>query len=338
VPFPYLAPPRPWSHARPSSRWCQAWQGAAPVQRHHAHGLCSDRVGNTAVRAPLLSVPRASLLSMMLRLLGQFRDVDSTESEGKTSRHSGRLLRGVQIGFRCGDALTKQVTDELNAARTESAALEGDGGTRWVVGSHSHSNVNSGAWRFTVALREVEEVRAERLEFLGLALAPSHYDERETSGDDVLMIVAEVAPSAEDSEALERHITEQRLRNEGETAHYFDLRRIGVQDKPLQVRFGRCLWQKGEGGARRHLLIFVAAEGDDEETRRRYVGFDEPRGSNAARIALQGREIAEAIIQEIGLADLLTPEALERIRRRGESAWDKRFRDLSETSDLSLFH
>lgn len=275
---------------------------------------------------------------MMLKLLGQFRDVDSTESEGKTSRHSGRLLREVEIGFHCGDTLTKQVTDELSAAREESAALEGDDGTRWVVGSHSHSNVNGRGRRFTVALREVEEVRAESLEFLGLTLAPSHYDEHEASGDDTLIIVAEVAPSFEDSEALERHILEQKLRNEGETTHYFDLRRIGVQDEPLQVRFGRCLWQKGEGGARRHLLVFVAAEGDDEQTRRGYVGFDEPRGTNAARMALQGREIAEAIIEEIALADLLTPGALERIRQRGESAWDKRFRDLSETNDLSLFH
>lgn len=213
---------------------------------------------------------------MMLKMLGQFRDVDPTESEGKTSRHSGRVLREVEIAFRCSDALSEQVTDELNAAREESAALEAEDGTRWVVGSHSHSNVDGRAWRFTVALGEVEEVRAERLEFLGLALAPSHYDERDASRDGVLVIVAEVAPSAEDSRALERHIIEQRLRNEGETNHYFDLRRVGVQDEPLQVRFGRCLWQEGDGRARRHLLVFVAAEGDDE---RKYVGFDEPRSS-----------------------------------------------------------
>lgn len=276
---------------------------------------------------------------MMLKLLGQFRDVDSTEGEARTSRHSGRPLRQVEISFHVSDAAIKQVTDELNAAREERAALEDDDGTRWVVGSHSHSNVNGGAWRVTAVLREVEEVRAERLEFLGLTLLPSHYDEREASSDDLLMIVVEVAPSPEDSAALERHITEQRLRNEGETAEYFALRRVGVQDEPLQVRFGRCLWQKSEGGARRHLLVFVAAEGDeDEEARRKFVGIDEPRSSNAARLALQGREVAEAIIDEMALAELLTPEALDRIRRRGETAWDRRFRDLNETSDLSLFY
>ena len=276
---------------------------------------------------------------MRLKFLNQLRDVDSTENEGKTSRHSGRLVREVEIGFRCDDALVKQVTDELNAAREKKDALEGDDGARWLVGSHSHSNVNGGAWEFTAALREVEQVRAENLEFLGLTLAPSHYDEREAPGEDGFIIVAEVAPSAEDSEALERCIKEQKLRNAGETIHYFDLQRIGVQDEPLQVRFGRCLWQEGESGVRRHLLVFIAAKGDDEPTRRRYIGFvDEPRGTNAARVALQGREIAEAIIEEIALANLLTPQALERIRQRGESAWEERFRDLSQTNDLSLFH
>lgn len=275
---------------------------------------------------------------MMLKLLGQYRDMDATESGVKTSRHSGRLVREIEVGFRCRDALAEQVSDELNAARVETSALEGDDGTRWVVGSNSRSSVDSGAWDFTATLREVEVVHAERLEFLGLALTPAHYDEPEITGDESLVIVAEVAPSAEDSEALERHIVEQGLRSEGETTRYFGLRRIGVQDEPLQVRFGKCLWQKGENGARRHLLVFVAADSDDEQTRRGHVGFDEPRGSNAARIALQSHELAEAIIEEMALADLLTPEALERIRHRGTLARDKRFRDLSETSDLSRFY
>lgn len=274
----------------------------------------------------------------MLKLLDQFRDIESTESEGKPSRHTGRFLREVEIELNCDDTLNAQLTHELNAAREESAALEGDDGARWVVvGFHSYSVSNGGAWHFTVALREVEELRAESLEFLGLRLAPLHFEES-ADRDGSLVIVAAVAPGAEESETLEHHIVEQWTRNEGEATPYFDLRRVGVQDEPLQVRFGRCLWQKGEGGARRHLLVFVAADGDDDDTRRGFVGINEPRGTNAARAALQGREVAEAIIDELGLAGLLSQEAIERIRQRGESAWDKRFRDLNETSDLSLFH
>lgn len=229
-----------------------------------------------------------------------------------------------------GDAdAIEQVTTELNAAREEEGALEGDDGTRWAVVTRSCFNVNGGSWYATAELREVEEVRAERLEFLGLALVPSHYDESQRSDNYPLLIEAAVTPSAKDSEALERQITEHALRKD---ATYFDLLRVGVQGEPLRVRFGRCLWQESKGGTRQHLLVFVGAKGDDK------TPPSDPHRTNAARIALQGREIAEAIIDEMALADLLSPEALERIRQRGESAWDKQFRSLYETRDLSLFY
>lgn len=105
----------------------------------------------------------------------------------------------------------------------------------------------------------------------------------------------------------------------------------------MQVRFGRCLWQQGESGARQHLLVFVSADGDHDEIRRG-VGLNEPQLTNAERIAVQGREIAEAIIDELRVADVLSEEALERIRQRGASAWERRFRDFAEARDLSQFH
>lgn len=118
------------------------------------------------------------------------RDVHVTESEGRTSRHSGRALRAVEISFRCVDGLRNEVTDELNVARDAGGALESDDGVRWLVGSHSHSSVNGGSRRYTAILTEPEVVHAERLEFLGLVLTPSHYDEREAASDNVLMIAA----------------------------------------------------------------------------------------------------------------------------------------------------
>lgn len=274
-------------------------------------------------------------VGMMLRLLGEFRDLDSTEATGKTSRHTGRLLREVEVSFNCGDALTEQLNAELNAAREESAALVGEDDTRWVVGYHSHSSTNTGNWRYTVELRQVEDLRAERLEFLGLTLVPSHYEER-ADRNGPIVITAQVAPGTEDDETLERHIAGQKLQSDDEPAQYFDLRRVGVQDEPMQVRFGRCLWQQGESGARQHLLVFVSADGDDDEIRRG-VGLNEPQLTNAERIAVQGREIAEAIIDELRVANVLSEEALERIRQRGASAWERRFRDFAEARDLSQF-
>lgn len=286
------------------------------------------------------AVPRVSLVNMMLKLLGQFRDVDATEGEATTSRHSGRSLREVEVEFNCGDALREQVTAELNAARDVDAALESDDGARWLVGSHSHSNVHGGAWHFTVPLIDVDVVQAERLEFGGMSFEPQFYREDAESDDDPLVITAELHPSSEqEDERLEQLIRDQFALADVDEFGYFSLVRHGVTEAPLQVRFGRCLWTKpdGPGAAREHLVVFVSEEGDSER-KQRGVNFDEPRSGNAARIALQGRDMAEALLEELQANGVLQPEALERVRQRTASALERHFRELNEARDLKEFH
>jgi len=82
----------------------------------------------------------------------------------------------------------------------------------------------------------------------------------------------------------------------------------------------------------------VSVYQDDARSRRGGLFTDEPRSGNSARIAVQGPELAEAVIRELGLAGLLSEAALQRIRARGEGAWDRRWRDLAETRDLTEFH
>lgn len=277
---------------------------------------------------------------MMLKLLGQFRDVAATEGEATTSRHSGRSLREVEVEFSCGDAQRERATAELNAARDDDAALESDDGARWLVGSHSHSNVNGGAWHFTVRLIEVDVVQAERLEFGGMSFEPHFYNEDAASDDDPIVITAELHPSSEqEDERLEQLIRDQLALVDVDDVGYFSLVRHGVTEVPLQVRFGRCLWKKPDsrGAAREHLVVFVSKEGDSER-KQRGVNFDEPRSGNAARIALEGREMAEALLEELQATGVLQPEALERVRQRTASALEQRFRDLNEARDLKEFH
>jgi hypothetical protein len=276
----------------------------------------------------------------MLKLLGQFRDVADTEGEATTSRHSGRSLREVEVEFSCRDALREQVTAELNAARDEDAALESDDGARWLVGSHRHSNVNGGVWHFTVPLVEVEVLQAERLEFGGMSFEPHFYSKDAVSDDDSIVITAELHPSSEqEDERLEQLIRDQFALGDVADVSYFSLVRHGVTEVPLQVRFGRCLWKKPSrpGVAREHLVVFVSAEGDSQR-KQRGVNFDEPRSGNAARIALEGREMAEALLEELQATGVLQPEALERVRKRTASALEERFRDLNEARDLKEFH
>jgi hypothetical protein len=276
---------------------------------------------------------------MMLKLLGQFRDVEAEEGDARTSRHSGRSLRQVKVEFSCSDALREQVTAELNAARDVDDALESDDGARWLVGSHSHSNVNGGAWHFTVPLIEVDAVKAERLEFGGMNFEPHFYREEAVSDDDPIVITAELHPSSErEDERLEQLIGDQFALLDDDDG-YFSLVRHGVTEAPLRVRFGRCLWKKPDspGVARQHLVVLVSEQGDSER-KQRGLNFDEPRSGNAARVALEGREMAEALLEELQAAGVLLPEALERVRQRAASAREQRFRDLNEARDLKEYY
>jgi hypothetical protein len=303
-------------------------------------GTWAEPAEGRAGRGASASVPvggSCQPAGMRLTLLGELRDLLATDLDMITSRHTGRPLRQVELDFRCGDALVSDLTKQLEAAR-EDAPLEDEGGTLWIVKNHSRSNVNGGAWRVSVTLAEVEALEAERLEFAGLSLPPSFYNERASTSDDVLVITAELAPGPDEEALLEQLITEDKLAQSGDEVTYFPLRRVGISDEPISVRFGRCLWQATANGARRHLVVFVSQQGDTAETRRRVGLFaNEPRSSNAARIAMQGREVAQAILDELDLAGVLSPEALERVRARGAEAWDRRFRDLAEVDDLTDF-
>jgi hypothetical protein len=41
--------------------------------------------------------------------------------------------------------------------------------------------------------------------------------------------------------------------------------RRGISDKPLRMRFGRCVWQRIGDRANRHHLVLIADEGNPEE-------------------------------------------------------------------------
>lgn len=59
--------------------------------------------------------------------------MNSAENEGETPRRSGRFLREVEIGFKCGDALTKQIIDELNTACEDYGAEVAQRGRDYAV-------------------------------------------------------------------------------------------------------------------------------------------------------------------------------------------------------------
>jgi hypothetical protein len=262
-----------------------------------------------------------------LVLLGQPQDVPAEPLEPETSPHTGNRLRRMHVSFRVVAEESATLSETLANARGTENALEATDGSRWVVSECSYSyQEGDRVHRHSAELREVEELRAERLELLGLSLTPTRYKEEFRDGG--ILIVARVDPDLETDDVLERELTTER------DDLYFDILRVGVSDKPVRMRFARCLWQNTEGG-RAHLLRFVSEAGDDEETQRGLMWF-QPELRHLERKAAAAEEAIEALLGELQMAHVLSESAVSAVRRKVDEAWNARAREFDEASDINL--
>jgi hypothetical protein len=265
--------------------------------------------------------------TLKLILLGQAVELPVEELDPEISPHTGRSLRRVSVTFPVAAEGSDEVNDALAAARKPEGALKDEGGSSWLVteSSYSYSN-HDPVHRFSVHLRENEEIEAERLELLGLQLKPTKYREEARGGG--IYIVTVVKPDTSTDEALEKAITEQR------DDIYFNVLRVGVSEKALRMRFGLCLWQKTDAG-RAHLLRFVSEEGDNEEVQRG-LGLYEPMLGRIARKAVAAEEVTNALLSELQSSGVLSETVISAIRSRAGESWGKHWRELYETDDLDL--
>lgn len=263
-------------------------------------------------------------------LLGRPQQLAYEELEPAVSGHTGRTLRCVAASFTVPAAESEEVAKAIDAARDPSGALGDENGElRWIVTSNSSSyRDGSPTHGHRVELRELELVQAERLEFLGVSVEPRSYRE-ELDSDGMLIVEAIVAPDRDADERIEQAISER------DKVGYFELVRMGVSDNPIRVRFGRCLWQRGENGGRLHLLRLVADEGAEPQSDL-WLLDHQPEKGRVARIALQANEGVEALIEGLGAAGVLDEEAIARVRGRMEAAPEARVRELDEAKQLDL--
>jgi hypothetical protein len=262
-----------------------------------------------------------------LVLLGQTTELPAEELNPEVSPHTGQPLRRVRVTFSIAANDSDEMNETLAAARSIEGALKDKGGSSWLVAesSYSYSN-NDPVYRYSVDLREGEEIKAERLEFLGLELSPTKYSEEVHGGG--IYVIARIDPDSTTDEALETAITNER------DEMYFDVLRVGVSKKALRMRLGQCLWQKTDAG-RAHLLRLVSEEGDDENAQRGLMLYQPELGRIASK-AVAAEEAIDALLSELQSSGVLSETAISDIRSRAGESWGKRGRELYETDDLDL--
>ena len=91
---------------------------------------------------------------------------------------------------------------------------------------------------------------------------------------------------------------------------YFNVKRLGVDDGSLQMRFGRNLWSEKDGNIK---MALVLVEKEYDNTSDNYHGFSEPELSIAIKQIKQLRAINVRLLDILKENNLISKEQKEAI-------------------------
>jgi hypothetical protein len=175
------------------------------------------------------------------------------------SKHTGRNLTLGSVEFDIHDSAENEKIIKSLSKHRRFEAQQGNG-LHFVslkVLSNSYSTRdNRPLWHHTIEVEETENLNPTEVVLDGLTLHPYKYEER--AEQDGIVIQQRVSVDAARREELEI-----RLRvDDHEPGRYFDVVRVGLQENPRTMRFGRCFWSE-QGDETKYALTLVEKSIDD---------------------------------------------------------------------------
>jgi hypothetical protein len=244
---------------------------------------------------------------------------------------TGRSLRRVSVAFNVLADRSDEISRELASARGQGPPLSGADGLWRVLNSSYSYEQDDSTHRHRVELQEVEEPPvAGALEMLGLSVRTRKYEENPDVEDGILVVSALVYLEGEDDSRLEFAIRENRA-----TTGYFPVVRTGVSDAPLDMRFGRCLWQ-AEGAGRLHLLRLVDDKEADHEPGP-WSRMHQPELGLALRKIAGLEDQLEALVKTLRDSGALDAHHEAAIRESTEGSWGRHVRDFDQVTDIESY-
>lgn len=210
---------------------------------------------------------------MQLNLLNEVVEATVDETDDFVSPHTGRTLRRIEVILELPAESGESLAADLDKLRREELPLSDTEGNEWLVRTFTYRQ--AAVARFLLGLEEHERIEATLVEFGPFSLEPVYYNEFVAGGN--LIVLAEFDVAERASELLgfiNRHRTH---RGDPEC---FEVTRHGVNDEPISMRLGRCLWQQLDDSTERHQLSFVY-EGDADEVEPRHPEGYEPVLANS---------------------------------------------------------
>lgn len=264
---------------------------------------------------------------MDLIVAGERIPVAVTERVETESPYTGRQLDTLEVEFRLLSVDARERFAEM--LRDRDATVESESGKRYEASLRSQSYQDaSPITHFTVELKEVEEIRATRVVIDGsLALVPDRYDERYDDGAIAIRLTTTTTEALTDQ--LEAAITG------GE--QYFPVVREGVQEEPLEVRFGRCLWEDQPDGSRKHFIVLVERSWDEERDRPPFKGPHEPEIRRLEEAVASLQSLVRDLADQLVAAGTLSAVDVDAISERTKAVAPPQLRQFDRAKDIDDF-
>ena len=174
---------------------------------------------------------------------------------------------------------------------------------------------------------ETVEVVATAVEFEGLVLRPTSYDE--DSSDDAMTVTVRATVPSDTAERI--------WALEATQPGYFPVVRRGVAEDPTAMRIDRVIWQRAgtsDGDVAVEVLLVNEAF-DVQQSGVSGALFHEPEMTQVLGLALDTAGRTDALLAELVAAGGLDQSAAGRVRDAGATARTARRHELFEVDDLS---
>lgn len=245
------------------------------------------------------------------------------EVEAKLSPFTGRELRTLST-----QVAVAPPTADLVKAFLATAPVTAADGSSWSGKIDMESYTDGGPHSLTITWKETEQLMADTVEFEGLTLTPTRYEERENE-DGTICVTFQAILTQEETRTL------RSLVSTDASERYFMVLRRGVSDDPRSMRLGRVLWQQLDDGAVANDITLVDEAFDASGDNTMLVLGGEPQMSNLVRQVSSLIVQFESMIAELESAGVVAPEAIERIRASAETLAPSRRHIFFEVADLS---
>lgn len=245
------------------------------------------------------------------------------EQTTERSAHTGRdlhVIRGkaVATGEDMHDfftsAVNNQGTEGIRSREHPTIPVQ-----QWTVAIGSYS-IRDDQYTYEVTLRQVESFEIESLVIHDLELRPYRYQENVRDGE-IDIIKAMVRVAGDDLRRLAKRIEE---------GGYFNVIRRGINDEPIQVRFGLCGWSEHDA-ERKYSLIIVPRSYDQKNESGQYIST---AASFHRHDALAYRiELMDEIIRMLVEKQVLSAVEVERARESAHGRIPERRQMFYEVPD-----